>query len=137
MNRQDVAITTAVAFTVALTLAASTAQRIPGRFQTAPLITQGPGSDIRITVRELRDDQRREGLDGVEIVDVVRGGPAQRAGLAVGDIITQFDREAVTSSGQFGRLVRDTPPGKIVVVVFVRMGVSRETKLTTAIARLQ
>jgi serine protease Do len=137
VNHRHVSITAALAFAVALTLPASAAQRIPGRLQTAPLITQGPGSDIRITVRELRDDQRREDLHGVEVVDVVRGGPAQRAGLAAGDIITQFDREAVTSSAQFGRLVRDTPPDRIVVVVFVRMGVSREVKLTTAIARPQ
>jgi serine protease Do len=138
LNCRRIAIIATLVFAALFTLSAPAAQRIPGRLQTAPLITQGPGSDIRATVRELRDtDQPPNGVLGVVVVDVVRDGAAQRAGLMAGDIITQFDRQAVTNAAQFGRIVRDTPPDRTVPVVFLRMGISRETKLTTAIARPQ
>jgi len=124
-----------LALTLSLTCVVS-ADQVPGRRPTAPLITQGPGSDIRATVRELRDsDQRPEGLGGVVVVEVVRDGPAQRAGLMSEDVITQFDRQAVMNAAQFGRIVRDTPADRTVTVVFVRMGTSRETKITPVFAK--
>jgi hypothetical protein len=95
--------------TLAFTCAVS-ADQVPGRLRTAPLITQGPGSDIRATVRELRDsDQRAEGLRGVVFVEVMRDGPAQRAGLMPGEVITQVVF-APSSSWQCLRQVNDQSP---------------------------
>jgi S1-C subfamily serine protease len=133
-------ITSTTALVLALTFMGSVSanQVAPGRREGAPLITQGPGSDIRATVRELRDsDTRPTDTRGVVVMEVVRDGPAQRAGLIPGDIITQFDRQNVTGPTQFGRLVRDTPPRRAVLVVFLRMGISRETKVTAVPARAQ
>ena len=59
------------------------------------------------------------------------GSPADKAGLVGGDIITTFDGQQVTDDGQMMDLLRKTPIGKTVDVVFIRDGETKTTKLTT------
>jgi membrane-associated protease RseP (regulator of RpoE activity) len=59
------------------------------------------------------------------------GGPADKAGLVGGDIITSFDGQSVKTDSEMMDLLRRTPIGKTVEVVYLRDGVSRTTKLTT------
>jgi C-terminal processing protease CtpA/Prc len=53
------------------------------------------------------------GSDGYEVMDVAAGGPAAKAGLAVGDVITRLDgrgpRELSLADAR--RLLRATPAG--------------------------
>jgi S1-C subfamily serine protease len=58
-------------------------------------------------------------------------GPADKAGLVGGDIITSFDGHAVTDDDQMMDLLRQTPVGKTVEVLYLRDGVSKKTLLTT------
>ena len=53
---------------------------------------------------------------GAVIVDLVPGGPAESAGIAVGDTIVQFDGKDVTDPDQLGQLIRDHSPGDQVTV---------------------
>ncbi len=48
---------------------------------------------------------------GVLVSNVVDGSPAARAGVQVGDIITRFDREDVTSSRKLTTMVRKAEAG--------------------------
>jgi S1-C subfamily serine protease len=57
--------------------------------------------------------------------------PADKAGLVGGDIITSFDGHAVTDDGQMMDLLRQTPVGKTVEVVYLRDGITKKTLLTT------
>lgn len=59
------------------------------------------------------------------------GSPADKAGLVGGDIITSFDGRAVSTDDEITELLRKTPIGKTVDVVFLRDGVSKIAKLTT------
>jgi S1-C subfamily serine protease len=58
-------------------------------------------------------------------------GPADKAGLVGGDIITSFDGHAVTGESQMMDLLRQTPIGKTVEVIYLRDGVTKKTLLTT------
>ena len=70
--------------------------------------------------------------DGVTFSNVEPpGSPADKAGLVGGDIITTFDGQKIDDSGEMMSLLRKTPIGKIVEVVYVRDGETRTTKLTT------
>jgi membrane-associated protease RseP (regulator of RpoE activity) len=76
------------------------------------------------------------GLDGanggVTFADVgAPGTPADKAGLVGGDIITSFDGRAVTDEDEMKDLLRQTPIGKTVEVIYLRDGVSKKTQLTT------
>ncbi len=59
------------------------------------------------------------------------GSPADKAGLVGGDIITSFDGHAVNGENEMMGLLRETPVGKTVDVIYVRDGETRTTKLTT------
>ncbi len=59
------------------------------------------------------------------------GAPADKAGLVGGDIITSFDGQTVSTDDEMTDLLRKTPIGKTVDVVFIRDGVSQIVKLTT------
>ncbi|MGH9968999.1 MAG: PDZ domain-containing protein [Pyrinomonadaceae bacterium] len=57
------------------------------------------------------------------------GSPADKAGLVGGDIITTFDGQVVHDDDEIADLMRRTPIGKTVEVVFIRDGEQKTTKL--------
>jgi C-terminal processing protease CtpA/Prc len=59
------------------------------------------------------------------------GGPADKAGLVGGDIITKFDGQDVRDEDQMSELMERTPIGKTVEVEYVRDGEKKKTQLTT------
>ena len=59
------------------------------------------------------------------------GSPADKAGLVGGDIITTFDGRTVKGSDEIMSLLRQTPIGKTVDVIYLRDGEPRKTQLTT------
>jgi len=71
--------------------------------------------------------------DGGVTFDVVEppGSPADKAGLVGGDIVTSFDGQAITDDDQIMDLLRQTPIGKTVEVIYLRDGLTRKTQLTT------
>jgi serine protease Do len=62
------------------------------------------------------------GSEGALVGDLTEGGPADRAGLRSGDVITEFDGQTIRSSKQLTELVADAPVGKTVRVKYVRDG---------------
>jgi S1-C subfamily serine protease len=79
------------------------------------------------------------GIDGFEPADrgltfeVVEpaGGPADKAGLVGGDTVTSFNGHQVRIISEIIDLLRQTPIGTTVEVVYLRDGVIRKTQLTT------
>jgi S1-C subfamily serine protease len=124
---------------VAMALAASVADAQDVRRMQGPdsLILQGPGADIRATVNALPENRRPQGLTGVVIEQVIRGGPADAARLQRGDIVTEFDAIAITDPVQFNKAVRDTPPGRRVKGIVWRDGVRREAFIAPVPGTLQ
>lgn len=53
--------------------------------------------------RDLTDEQRRRGMTGVIIEQVVAGTPAAKAGLLIGDIITHVNGAEVSHAGELFR----------------------------------
>ena len=62
------------------------------------------------------------GKDGALVGDLTANSPAAKAGLRSGDVIVEFDGQAVTSPNQLTQLVGDTPVNKAVRVKYVRDG---------------
>lgn len=74
------------------------------------------------------------GLDvteGVVITNVLRGEPAERAGLRRNDVIVEFDGQPVTDLQKFRLRVADTPVGKRVPITVLREG--RRVSVTVAL----
>jgi S1-C subfamily serine protease len=71
--------------------------------------------------------------EGAAIVNVVQDGPADDAGVRVGDVVVEFDGEAIADADQLGEAIRSHQPGDEVQVVVVRSGGEHET-LTVELA---
>lgn len=68
-----------------------------------------------------------EGLDldrpmGALVTDVTEGGPAEAAGVEVGDVILSFDGQTIEEMRDLPRIVADTQVGKTVAVEVLRKG---------------
>jgi serine protease Do len=61
---------------------------------------------------------------GVRVGTVVRGGPADKAGLASGDVITRFNGRPVDSVNKLRNAIAFTPPGTKAEIERVRDGAS-------------
>jgi S1-C subfamily serine protease len=86
----------------------------------------GRGSRIGVTIKDADDAKA-----GVTVESVSPDGPADKAGIKAGDVITDFDGEKVRSVIQFSRLVRETPSKRTVAVVLTRGGQRQTVNVTT------
>ena len=105
--------------------------------QVADFLTQGPGSEIGASVRDVKSSDARPGSGdwfssqtGVVIEQVGLFSPASRAGLVKGDLVTLFDRYPVRNAAHFSRLVAETPPGRTVEMTIVRGGKTQKLSIT-------
>lgn len=73
---------------------------------------------------------RTPGEYGVLVMEVAEESPAAKAGIRENDVIIEFNGIRVEGEVQFGRLVRETPPGRTVPVKIVRDGKTQEIKVT-------
>ena len=67
---------------------------------------------------------------GVVLAGIVRGGPADEAGLEEGDIVVQADGTTVDTMEQLQREIRKKKPGDRLNLTIVRDGRRREASLT-------
>ena len=91
-----------------------------GLFGQTPHMAPAGGSYIGVMMQEV-DGERAKALKlgevtGVEITLVEPDGPAEKAGLKVGDVVLRFNGQRVEGNEQFSRLVRETPAGHEVKV---------------------
>jgi len=70
--------------------------------------------------------------EGVTISDVRRGGPADQAGMKVGDTITAIDGKPIRSGDQLVDEVSSRKPGEKAVVSFLRNGQRQQATVTLA-----
>lgn len=67
---------------------------------------------------------------GVLVASVEPGGPADKAGIRSGDVITQFDRKPVESGRDLSRAVAAMRPGTQASATVIRDGKSQELTVT-------
>jgi len=68
--------------------------------------------------------------EGALVADVTKGGPADNAGVARGDVIVRWGDHAISSSRELPMLVAGTAPGTRVPVGVVREGRERTMEVT-------
>lgn len=84
------------------------------------------GSFLGVGVKEI-DGERAKALKlreehGVEITNVQKASPAEKAGLQTGDVVQKYQGQRVEGIEQFVRFVHETPAGRTVKMEVVRAG---------------
>ncbi|HKP11080.1 MAG TPA: PDZ domain-containing protein, partial [Blastocatellia bacterium] len=94
----------------------------------------GTGSYLGVYLEEVTPDRVKElGLSeerGAIITKVVEGGPAEKAGLKVNDVVVSFNERRIDSVRELQRLLSETPPDRNIKIEVVRGG-SRQTLAAT------
>lgn len=80
------------------------------------------GCTLRPLTLDLARSFGASSSEGLVIVDVDKGSPADRAGLMRGDLILEFDGKAIHNVSDFVGCFPATPVGKKVAVVLFRKG---------------
>jgi putative serine protease PepD len=85
---------------------------------------------VRVAPVSRQGAQAAGGPDGLFVVEATPSGPAARAGLQEGDIITKLDDRRATSAEELLALTLTRRPGETVKVTYLRNGNERTTDLT-------
>ena len=89
------------------------------------------------TEEVMRENMQRYGLSGeprgVGVKEVVKGSPAEKAGLRANDVIVRFDGEPVTSVRKLTRLIEESAPDHAARITVLRGGAEQE--LSAKLAR--
>jgi serine protease Do len=87
------------------------------------------GVYIQEITPELAKQFKLKDHNGALVSDVMKGGPADRAGLERGDVITLFAGKAVEDSVHLRNIVSQTAPGRKVAITFLRRGSEKEVEV--------
>jgi putative serine protease PepD len=68
--------------------------------------------------------------EGAEVSEITDGGPAQKAGLRVGDVITGFNGRQVADSTELVVAIRSYAPGEQIEITIIRRGQDSTIPLT-------
>jgi serine protease Do len=94
---------------------------------------------LGVAIEDVSADKAKElklpAVRGVLIQDVDPNGPAAKAGLKAGDVITDFNGQQLQGTAQFRRMVRETPPGRNVQITYWRDGKSQTMSIELASRR--
>lgn len=94
-----------------------------GAQQATPSVGDSSTAPLGLTVEPLPSNLADSiGVKGGVVVSDVGSGPAYTAGIRARDVITEIDRNAVTSVDEFQKVVRALPEGRAVPVRVVRQG---------------
>ena len=110
-----------------------------GIFAFSPALAGGSFLGVgvaEITPERARDLKLHEEY-GVEITRLEDESPAAKAGLKSGDVILEYQGQRVEGMEQFGRLVRETPSGRIVKLAISRAGATQTVQATVASRKMQ
>jgi serine protease Do len=84
---------------------------------------------------ELAKSAHMETLQGALIVDVLKGGPAEKAGIKKNDVVIEYRGKQIPDSGTLRNEVAATPIGEEVKIILYRSG--KKEELTVKVGNLE
>ena len=100
----------------------STAKKIMEQIIQSGSVTRGwVGVAVQELTLEVAESFKLGNIQGVLISEVVRGSPAEKAGVRAGDILTMVDnKQLLTDSNSMLETISSLPPGKVVIFKLLR-----------------
>ncbi|MCH9638346.1 MAG: PDZ domain-containing protein, partial [Betaproteobacteria bacterium] len=101
--------------------------------QSGSVIRGWVGVSMQDMTQELAESFGLKTTTGALISSVLRDGPADRAGIAPGDILIAVEDDAVQNSSDMLNLVAALSPGETVTVVVVRDGAEKKIQIRVGV----
>ena len=116
-----------VSFAIPIEVALDVAKQL----QSSGKVTRGRvGIGIQPLTRELAQSFKLEQTTGAVIVNVEKGGPADKAGARVGDVVLAWNGQKLEDANELPRLVAATKPGEQATMDVMRNGKRDTLKVT-------
>ncbi|MEU6383064.1 trypsin-like peptidase domain-containing protein [Streptomyces bauhiniae] len=113
---------------IGFAIPASMVRTVAGQIISTGKVTDSGRAALGVTVRTVVDDGYRPA--GAAVVTVKQGGPAAKAGLKAGDVITRVGTSPVGTTTELAEALADKKPGDRAEVTYQRSG-SRHTAEVT------
>jgi S1-C subfamily serine protease len=99
-----------------------------------------PGISANITsvqnFLEFNPNTQMDVKEGVYVSGVVKGGPADKAGIGAGDVITEFNGEPVTDANMLISMISEHPVGERVKLLVSRNGSNHFEEVSVVLGEL-
>ena len=116
-----------VSFAIPIEVALDVAKQL----QNQGKVTRGRvGIGIQPLTKELAESFKLESTTGAVIVNVEKGGPAEKAGARVGDVVLAWNGRKLEDANELPRLVAATKPGSQATLELARNGKRESLKVT-------
>jgi serine protease Do len=107
------------------------ATRVSDQLKSSGRVIRGRiGVQIDQVTKEVAESIGLGKPSGALVRSVESGGPADKAGIEAGDIITKFEGRAIDKAGDLPRIVGSAKPGTRATVQLFRRGSTRELNVT-------
>ena len=128
MKGEVIGINTAIVASgqgIGFAIPANMAEDVLKQLKTKGKVTRGwLGVSIQEVTPELAKSFNMKDKKGALVAEVLKNGPAEKAGIERGDVIVEFDGKAVQESKDLPRIVAAEPVGKTVSIKLLRDGKS-------------
>jgi serine protease Do len=92
------------------------------------------GASVQRVSPEIAESLGINPVRGALVADLVKGGPAERAGVKVGDVIVEFDRRPIKDSADLPQQVARLAPGSAAPMKIIRDG--KESTLSVTVSEM-
>ena len=107
------------------------AKAVVGQLREKGRVVRGwLGVYIQPVTKELAEKFGLDEAKGALVADVIKGSPAEKAGLQRGDVVVEFDGKEVEDMHALPRMVAATPVGRKVELTVLRKGDKKEFEVT-------
>lgn len=134
MNGEVIGINTAIVAGgqgIGFAIPVNMAKNIISQLKEKGKVTRGwLGVVVQPITPELAQSFGMEGKNGALVSEVIKDGPAEKAGMKAGDIVMEFDGKKINEMNDLPRIVASMPVGRKVPVRILRDGKQEEISVT-------
>jgi serine protease Do len=117
---------------IAFAVPADEVRKVVSQLQRKGTVTRGwIGLQVQVITPEVADGLGLGEPKGALATEPQAGGPADKAGIRPGDIITSIDNKPIADTREFIRRIGETPPGTSVDLTIMRNG--QEKRIAVAL----
>lgn len=115
---------------IGFAIPSSVARQVMEQIITSGTVTRGwIGVEVQELSAELAESFKMSRPEGTIIAGVLRGGPADRAGIRLGDILTHVDGGKVADTASMLNLIAGLKPGQAAVLTIYRDGEPKQVPI--------